>query len=87
MEAAICDGAKAMQVSDRDRRHFARIADAFAAVEAEDRAAAAGQAAGEKVLAALGWSDTLRGVHDAAPDEIAAQGSLKARWLARHVAP
>lgn len=74
-----------MRVTEQDRRHFARIADAFALVEAEDRRAAAQQDPGEKITAALAWSDALRGAHDASQEEIAGQGSLKARWLARRL--
>lgn len=76
-----------MRVSERDRLHFAKIGEAFAAVEREDREAAARRDAGEKVLEALSWSDALRGERDASADEISRQGSLKARWRALRGGP
>ena len=73
------------QVSEQDRLHFERVAEAEREMETDERRRAGREAPGAKILQALKWSDALRAdpPHDYSDEVVDAQGSLRRIWLER----
>ncbi len=73
------------QVSERDRLHFERVAEAEREIETDERRRAGREAPGAKILQALKWSDALRAdpPRDYPDEAVDAQASLLRLWLER----